>query len=135
MRWLAGAAVLLAIGAGLGTYFALRGTSSPPVSEAQQSVILEQAKSEGVIQAYRVRRFNRFGWDYRVIGAGIRFHTPDLAYYCGGENAGPCFSPVHPLLYLEYRPPAAAQAYAIQRIAQTHIPKAHIKVFEVTTFG
>jgi hypothetical protein len=135
MKLLAGAALLLAIGAGLGTYFALRGTSYLPVSEAQQSLILEQAKNEGVIQAYRVRRFNRFGWDYRVIGAGIRFHTPDLAYYCGGEDAGPCFSPAHPMLYLEYRPPAAAQAYAIQRIALTHMPKARIKVFEVTTLG
>jgi hypothetical protein len=138
MKLAAGAAVLLAIGAGLGTYFFLRGSSVPEGPKAQQSAILEQAKADGVIAGYRVRRFNQFGWDYRVVGAGIRFGTLEGRWYCGGENSRAQCLRVgrrgRPLM-LEYRPAAAAAALAILRIAETRMPKAHIKFFEVTTLG
>jgi hypothetical protein len=78
-----------------------------------------------VIRGYSVRRFNEFGWDYRVIGAGIRFRTLGGQAYCG-ESAGRC-APTTAMLLLEYRQPAAAQASAIERIAQTHMPKAHTR--------
>lgn len=139
MRWAALAAVVLAVGAGLGTYFGFRGSSAPGVPKAQQSAILEQAKADGVIAGYRVSRFNQFGWDYRVVGSDIRLATPPGRWYCGGgENIGPqCLSAGRRgrPLYLEYRPPAAAAALAILRIAETRMPKADIKFFEVTTLG
>jgi hypothetical protein len=75
MKLLAGVAVVLAIGAGLGTYFGLRGPSAPEVPKAQQSAILEQAKADGVIRGYRVRHFDSFGWVYRVTDADIRLST------------------------------------------------------------
>lgn len=138
MRLAAGAAVVLAIGAGLGTYFDFRGSSAPQVPKAQQSAILEQAKAEGVIAGYRVRRFDDYGWEYRVVGADIRFATPPGRWYCAGENSrAQCLSAGKRgrELYLEYRPPAAAAALAILRIAETRMPKKHIKFFEVTTLG
>jgi hypothetical protein len=134
----AGAAVVLAVGAGLGIYFGLRGTSALEVPKAQQSAVLEQARTDGVIAGYRVHRFDQFGWDYRVVGADIRFATDTGRWYCAGEKIGAqCLSAGkrgRPL-YLEYRPPAAASAMAILRIVETRMPKAHIKFFEVTTLG
>lgn len=139
MKLGAGAAIVLAIGAGLGTYFLLRGPSVPEVPKSQRSTVLELAKADGVIAGYRVRRFNQFAWDYRVVGAGIRFGTLNQGrWYCGGENVGAqCLSVGRrdqPLL-LEYRRGAAAAALAILRIAEMRMPKAHIKFFEVTTLG
>jgi len=84
-----------------------------------------------VIRGYRVRRFDEYGFDYRVVGADIRFSSLFGRVYCGG--AGPQCFPSAPFLFLEYRHPAAAEAFEIQRIAQMQLPKAHIKVFEVTT--
>lgn len=134
MKLLAGGAVLLAIGAGLGTYFGLRGPSAPEVPKAQQSAILEQAKVDGVIRGYRVRHFDSYGWDYRVAGADIRFSTS--LGLCGVAHHGPaCLGPTAPILVLEYRRSAAEAAYAIQRIAQTRMPQAQVKLFEVTTLN
>ena len=128
MRWAAPATFVLVVGAGLGTYFGLRGSSVPEVPKAQQSPILERAKADGVIKGYHVRRFDELGFDYRVVGAGIRLSS--MLGLCGGERPQ-CFSQ-GPLLFLEYRRPAAGKALAIQRIAQAQLPKAHIKIYEVT---
>jgi hypothetical protein len=133
MKLLAGAAALIALGAGLGMYFGLRGSSVPEVPKAQQSAILERAKEKGVIRGYRARRFDEYGFDYRIVGADIRFSSLPGRFYCSGDASSPQCLPPRRLFFLEYRHPAAAEAYEIQRIAQEQLPKADIKVFEVTT--
>ena len=133
MKLLAGAAVVLAVGAGLGTFFAFRGSSVPEVPKAQQNTILERASAEGVINGYRVRRFDQSGWDYRVVDADIRFSTQRMLAYCVGDSSRPNCLRDNRLLFLEYRPPAAKQALALLRIAQTTMPDTKIKFFEVTS--
>jgi len=87
MKLLAGAAALLALGAGLGTYFALRGPSVHPVPNAQQNPILERAQSEGIIDGYKVVRFDpRVGtFRYAVTGSPI-----ELKLQTCGYSTGPC---------------------------------------------
>jgi hypothetical protein len=138
MKLAAGAVVVLAVGAGLGTYFALRGPSAPEVPKAQQSAVLEQAMAEGVIDGYRVRRFERDRpWEYEAAGANIHFRGDGRAY-CGGENSRPaCLAVAQRFLpmLIEYQRRAATQAQAILRIAQAQFPNATIKFFEITTPG
>jgi hypothetical protein len=129
MRLLAVAAAILAIAAALGTFVALRGPGVPTVPKAQQSPILERAKSEGVIDGYRVRG----GSDRRVYEVGdgaVELHS--FAGLCGGEHPGPACISLAPLVIIEYRREAESRAQAILRIAQTWMPKAKIKFFEVT---
>jgi hypothetical protein len=116
VKLLGGAAVLLAIGAGLGTYFALRGPSTPPVPKAQQNPILERAQSKGIIDGYKVMRFDpRVGtFRYAVTGSPI-----ELKVQTCGDSAGPCIGST---LFIDYRHTVAQQAGAILKIAQTHNP-------------
>jgi hypothetical protein len=132
MKLLAGVALLLAIGAGLGTYFAFRGSSVPEVPKAEQNAILERAKAEVVIDAYRVKRFDQAGWDYRVVGADIRLSTQRVLAYCGGDYSRPNCLP-NRLLFLEYRRPATKRAFALLRVAHATMPDTKIKFFEVTS--
>jgi hypothetical protein len=125
MKLLAGAAALIALGAGLGTYFALGGSSAPEVPKAQQSAILERAKTEGVIDAYRVRGSNNY-----VVGDQV--HLYSATAYCARESVTtPC---PHAPIFIEYRSPAVDQAQAIFRIASERAPNALIKLFDVTSF-
>jgi hypothetical protein len=124
---------LVAVGAGLGTYFALSGPWVPTVPNAQQSPILEQAKADGVIGGYRVRRFDEGAWDYEVAGGEIQFFS--LGSPCGGSYTGPACIRTAPLLFVEYQRTAAEQARAILRIAEAEMPRAKIKFFEITTPG
>jgi hypothetical protein len=124
MKLLAGVAVLLAIGAGLGTYFGLR-SSTPEVPKAQQSPILERAKTDGLISSYRVLAPHMA---YEVAGGQIDLRRMQL---CNPNSAGPCFTS-RPLIAVEYRRPVQAQALALWRLAQKVVPNAEIKLFEVT---
>ena len=121
MKLPACAAVVLAIGAGLGTYFALGVSSTPEVPKAHQSAILEQAKNQGVITGYRVR-----GSGYEVDGGKI--HLGSVRGFCDGESVEQCLLP----LFIEYRRQAEQKAEAIYRIARSRLPSATIKLFEVT---
>ncbi len=131
MKLAAGAAVVLALSAGLGTYFALEGQSTPAVPRAQQSRTLEEAKADGVISGYRMRAWNGARRDYEVGDGAIH-----VVYYgngCGGGfNAGPMCLSKAPLLSIEYQRSAAVQARALLRIAQTRLPNGRINFFEVT---
>jgi hypothetical protein len=119
MKW-AAVAVVLAIGACLGMYFGLRGSSVPEVSKGQQSAILEQAKKQGVITAYRVQ-----GSGYEVAGGQIRLRSG--RGLCAGEAVELCLP-----VFIEYRRPAERQAEAIYRIARSHLPSVIVKLFEIT---
>jgi hypothetical protein len=132
VKLLAGAAALLAIGAGLGTYFALGdGKSVPPVPKALRSSILEHAKADRVIDGYRVHNLGMGRMEYQALGREIRLRT--WVSYCG-DSAGPCaIGP--PLVVIEYQHPAAEQARAIERIAQAQMPAAKVDSFEVTIPG
>jgi hypothetical protein len=123
---LAGVAVVLAIGAGLGAYFALRGSSVSELPKAQQSAILERAKAEGVIDGYRVR-----GSGYEVVGGRVSLRS---VHFCHPDSAGPCYQR-WPLIQIEYRHTAKEEALAISRIAQARMPNAKIQSFEVTNLG
>jgi hypothetical protein len=130
---MAAGAVVVAIGAGLGTYFALRGSDYPPVPTSQQSPILEQAKAEGVIAGYRIHAFNRW-YGPRVYETGdgaVMFNS--YSGRCGGH--GPACLSRPPLIVLEYRHGSADVAQAIQHIAHELMPGAKIKTFEFTTPG
>jgi hypothetical protein len=131
MKRFASLAALVAVAVAVGLYFGTRGQTLPRVPKAQQNQILERARAEGVIRGYRVRRFDQLGFDYRIVGADIRFSS--MLGLCGGGAAGrpQCLSQ-GPILFVEYRRPAASQAFAIQRIAQKQLPRADIKIFEVT---
>ena len=120
MKWVAVAAVL-AIGAGLGTYFGVRGSSVPEVSKVQQSAILEQAKKQGVITRYRVQ-----GSGYEVAGGQIHLRSVGRGL-CAGESVELCLP-----VFIEYRRPAERQAEAIYRIARSRLPSATVKLFEIT---
>lgn len=119
-------AALAAVAVAVGIYFGTRGKSSvAPVPKAQQNPALEQARAKGVISGYRVVAA---GSAYEVSGSRIRFRRVQV---CDPESAGPCFT-TRPLWYIEYRRPGSAQAQAILRIAESQMPRANIKLFEVT---
>lgn len=133
MKLLAGAGVLLALGAGLGTYFGLGGSSSPETPKTHKSRILERATREGVVDGYRVRHLPHYGnLAYDAMGGQIELHS--FGSGCGGGfAAGPaCLARPGPLLTIEYSRAAAAKARAILRIAHEIFPKAQVKFFEVT---
>src|SRR5262249_13366569 len=121
MKLAAVAAVALAFGAGLGTYFALRGTSVPAVPRAQQNLILQQAKAEGGIKGYR-----SLPAGYEVSGGQISLRRISLCDPQSAGGMGACHGP-RPLFYIEYRAPAAQQAEAIWRIAQKQMPNADVR--------
>ena len=56
MKLPACAAVVLAVGAGLGTYFALGGPPEPQVPKMHKNALLEAATSKGIIGGYRAIR-------------------------------------------------------------------------------
>jgi len=134
-RLMTGAAVLVALGAGLGTYFALRGPAVPDVPKAQQSPILEQAKAKGVINGYRLRSAQRWYGPrvYEVEGGDLMFHSYN--HRCGGPAPGPACLSRPPLIVLEYRQGSADLAQAIQQVAHELMPGAKIKSYEYTTLG
>jgi hypothetical protein len=126
MKRFAALAALVAVVVGVGVYFGARGESSPrDVPKAQQNSALERAKASGVIPGYRVVAA---GSAYEVSGSQIRFRRVQV---CNPESAGRCFT-TRPLWYIEYRRPVGAQAQAIWRIAESQMPRATIKLFEVT---
>jgi hypothetical protein len=126
MRWAALAAVLLAVGASLGTHFVFGGSSAPEVPKAQKSAMLEQAKTDGVISGYRALPVG-----YAVNSGQIRLRRISLCDPQSAGGMGACNGP-RPLIYIEYRAPAAQQAEAIWRIGQKQWPAADIRLFEVT---
>ncbi len=113
MKLLAGAAVLLAIGAGLGTYFALAGASHEHSPVGKRDPILEAALNRGIISGYRTipRLFRRVS--YHVAGSDI---TVEFANACG-DQAGMCFEPA--VLRIEYGRESRTQAQRLLRLAQT----------------
>jgi hypothetical protein len=126
MKRFAALAALVAVAVAVGIYFGTRGESSlPRVPKTQQNSALERAKANGVINGYRVVAA---GSAYEVSGGQIRFRRVQL---CNPQSAGPCFT-TRPLWYIEYRRPVSAQAQAILRIAESQMPRANIKLFEVT---
>lgn len=126
MKRFAALAALIAVAVAVGIYFGTRGESSlPDLPKAQQNPALERAKANGVIKGYHVVTA---GSAYEVSGSQIRFRRVQV---CDPESAGPCFT-TRPLWYVEYRRPVSAQALAILHIAETQMPRANIKLFEVT---
>jgi hypothetical protein len=136
VRVAAVAAAVLAIGVGLGTYFALSGGPSvPPVPKAEQNRVLERAKADGVIDGYRVvaRGPAYDSTRYEISRTRIEFHF--FGNGCGGDASRPACLRVPPLMTIEYRDSATAQAEAIMRVARAQMPKAKIQFFEITTPG
>ena len=129
MKLLAGALVLLAIGAGLGTYFALRGTSAAEVPKAQRSAILDEAVRRGLIHRYRVIKFAPDGngggtWEYAADGGAIglsHLRRTRMTYFeslmVTAERS---------------RAPAGRQ---IAAIAQQRFARAKVSFYETTTLG
>ena len=126
MKLAAGAAALLAIGAGLGTYFALGGASHERPAVGHRNPVLEEALSRGLIRGYHV-----IPSGYEVAGRTIQLRQWPSP--CGGNSARPMCLRRGPLMFLEYKRPAEARAEAILRIAQAKMPNATIKFFEITT--
>jgi hypothetical protein len=126
MKLLAGAAVLLAIGVGLGTYFALRGSAEERPPAAQRNVVLDAAVARGVIDGYHV-----IPSGYEASGGEIQLRMRPSP--CGANHPRPNCLYSAPFMFLEYKRPAEERAQAILRIAQAKMPNATIKFYEITT--
>ena len=128
MKLRAGAAALLALGAGLGTYFALQGTSYPRVAKAQQNPILEEALRREIIRGYRAVPGPFGALNYRVSAADISIEFPGAC----GDRAGPCIGV--PILWLEYEERSRSQAQQLLKLARARW-RGKVKSFEITTLG
>jgi hypothetical protein len=119
---------LVAVGAGLGTYFALQGTSYLRVAKAQQNPILEEALRREIIRGYRAVP-GPFGvLNYRVSAADIRIEFPGAC----GDRAGPCMGV--PILWLEYGERSRSQAQQLLKLARARW-RGKVESFEITTLG
>lgn len=106
------AIVAVAVGGGLGAYFAVRGPSTPPIPPTKRSPVLEEAKAKGIISGYRVIPGPYGTWGYEVSGGEISLALPDA---CGERS---CPAVLTPHIVIDYRHTAAAQARAILKITQ-----------------
>jgi hypothetical protein len=112
VKLLVGGALLLTLGAGLGTYFALRGPAHerPPVGH--RNAVLEVALSRGVIPGYQT-----IPSGYEVTGRDIQFRTSPISWWCGGNASRPDCLYSKRFMFLEYKRPAEEVAQALLRIA------------------
>jgi hypothetical protein len=127
-----------AIGAGLGTYFALGGPSHQRPPARDRLGILEKAIDRGVIDGYRLVRRPRFVGPVVYEVSGGRLQLLDYGTGCGGNAAGggrPDCLVLAPVITIEYRHQAASQADALEHIVRARLPDAKIQSFEVTTPG
>lgn len=125
---LAGAAVLLALGAGLGTYLGLGGAGST-TPKIHRSAILDAAVDRGLIHGYRVVSFHNDGsgggsWEYSADDDAIHLSHRRRTRMAYSEN-----------LFVTAETSRTADGRSIADIAQHRFPSAKIHFYAVTTLG
>ena len=123
MKLAAGAAILLAIGAGLGTYFAFGGPAEPQVPKTHTNALLDAATSQGIIGGYRAIRHRWGVYSYESIDSDIAVEYPNAC----GDRSCPQSTPI---LWVEYGRDARSQAQRLLRIARAHWA-GKIQTFEI----
>lgn len=103
--------VAVAVAGGIGVYLAVRGVSTPSIPKAKQSPVLEEAKAEGIISGYRVVPGPYGTWGYEVNGGEISLKFPNACGYRSCPDNPP-------VIRIDYRHTAAAQARAILKITR-----------------
>jgi len=126
VKLVAGAAALLALGAGLGTYFALRGPSIPPMPKGQRNSILEGATRRGIIPGYRVLTSSVERSRYEVADSDI---TVEVLSPCANSSCH-----VEPTFWIEYGHDASTKAQGLIEFARARW-EWNFKSFEVTQEG
>ena len=126
MKLVAGAAILLAIGAGLGTYFALRGNDQPK-APSTHSAILDAALELGLIRQYRAVAFDSDGsgggsWEFSADGGVI-----DLSHLRRTRVGN------FETLIITAEARRAPAGRTISEIAQRRFPHAKVRFFETNT--
>ena len=126
MKLVAGAAILLAIGAGLGTYFALRGNDQPK-APSTHSAILDAALERGLIRQYRAVAFDSDGsgggsWEFSADGGVI-----DLSHLRRTRVGN------FETLIITAEARRAPAGRTISEIAQRRFPHAKVRFFETNT--
>ena len=111
MKLPACAAVVLAVGAGLGTYFALGVPPEPQVPKMHKNALLEAATSKGIIGGYRAIRHQWGVYSYESIDSDITLEYPNAC----GDRSCPQSTPI---LWVEYGADAQSQARRLLRIAR-----------------
>jgi hypothetical protein len=119
MKLLAGA-VVVAVGAGLGTFFGLGVVPHPRPPVDKRWPVLDAAISRGLIRGYRADSRG-----YGIAGSTITVHVVNS---CGDHS---CPAPIRPVVAIEYEHSSASQA---ERLAGFVRPRWYgdVKTFEVT---
>ena len=113
-------ALLAAVGAGLGTYFGLRGVSHPRPPTNLRWSVLDAVMSRGLIRGYRAAPGG-----YRIAGAGISVGFPNA---CGNNS---CPALITPILQIEYEHNSESQGEGLANFARSRW-NGTVKTFEVT---